>query len=422
MRELEAAGRAGGALEEGGQAAGRARRSGEARRSWPRRSPRGWHRRANGFSPGRGGQRLRQHLLRRQRRRRPPDRRGAGARARTTGRGAPIDRAGDGRALPAEHPQGLPRRPPAQLRARRRRQQHPARRRLPTCRTPTTSATSACTSSNASGATSASTGARSRPSPAARGRWLGEVYAESDARLNFRKDVARFPAAAGAGGSGVRRRHRPPAQVPLAQERRGRGYRLPAGPHHPRAGDQGRAAARGRRDPQVLADRRRPAARRGRQPEAVRPGRGRAGADDDARGAAGALGDRSPRTWTSGGRRLPRWREEVRETFAALGGAGPGVRRALARRRGSGAWPTSAASSPSWARHFDVWFFESEVEEEGKRIVAGAAGAGASPRSARGCRSSRSTRSWGWSSETYRTHADPALRRHARSTRPRTWR
>ena len=107
-----------------------------------------------------------------------------------------------------------------------------------------------------------------------RGRWLGEIYAESDARLNYRKDVLDF----------LQLLSQEDQQFVAAIDRllkflwrkgaEGEDIAYLLGPAHPRAGDQGRAAAAGRRHPQVLADRWRSAAGRGRSTRTVRPGGG----------------------------------------------------------------------------------------------------------------------------------------------------
>ena len=78
----------------------------------------------------RGCQRLRQHLVRRLGDGAQPDRRGH-RRGRPLRPGRCHRRARHGRAQPAQYPQGLPRRPPAQHQPRRRRQPDPGQGRLP---------------------------------------------------------------------------------------------------------------------------------------------------------------------------------------------------------------------------------------------------------------------------------------------------
>ena len=157
--------------------------------------------------------------------------------------------------------------------------------------TPPTSATSACTSSNASGATSGSIAARSRPSPEARGRWLGEIYAESDARLNYRKDVLDF----------LQLLAREDQQFVAAIDRMLKylwrknaegediAYLLGRFIHAQPIKDE---LLRGRTTSSPSSGRSSAIsfAPRSSQPKPYRAGRGDAGADDDARGATGALG------------------------------------------------------------------------------------------------------------------------------------
>ena len=123
----------------------------------------------------------------------PPDRRGARA-VRQYGQGAPSAETGDGRALPAEHPQGLPRRPPAQLRARRRRQQYPERGGLPCDAGDLPRRHRHARHQMPLVLRAISIAAKNQPSPLARGRWLGEVYAEVGRAAELPQGRARLPA------------------------------------------------------------------------------------------------------------------------------------------------------------------------------------------------------------------------------------
>ena len=285
------------------------------------------------------------------------------------GQGAADRRDGDGRALPTEYAQGLPRRAPAELGARRRDQQYPARRRVRregrqlhrrhrharrqvplVLRALPPRRGAGQRRRRAAAGWGRSTPSRTRGSTSARtcsiscSCWRRKISSSSTAIDRMLKYLWR-------------------------QGRRRRGYRLPAGADHPRAADQGRAAAPGRRHPHVLADRRRPAPRpRSRPPKPYVPVEGDAGTDDDAGGAAGALGiARRAHGRVVGGRRHG-WREEVRETFARWEAQEPEF---------VALWQTTRDWSMADFRRifaelgatFDVWFFESEVEEEGKRIV-----------------------------------------------------
>ena len=74
----------------------------------------------------------------------------------------------------------------------------------------------------------------------------------------------------------------------------------------------------------------------------------------------------SPRRWTSGGRRCPAWREEVQETFQRWERQEPEF---VALWEQTREWSLADFRRifAELGAHFDVWFFESEVEDEGRR-------------------------------------------------------
>ena len=150
------------------------------------------------------------------------------------------------------------------------------------------------------------------------------------------------------------------------QERRGRGHRLSAGPGHPRAADQGRAAARGRCHRPVLADRRRPAPGRGRRRRSrTSPVEDEPEPTTTPGGAARALG-RARRAHDEWWAEAPGWREEVRETFQRWEAQDPEFV-ALWKKTREWSLADFRRIFDELGAHFDVWFFESEVEEEGRR-------------------------------------------------------
>ncbi|CAA9572029.1 MAG: Arginyl-tRNA synthetase, partial [uncultured Thermomicrobiales bacterium] len=316
----------GGALEKGGEAAGGGDRTGSGASAGRSGRRGGADREPRRVLAGRGGQRLRQRLCGGQRRRGAAHRRGGGARRGLRAGGA-AGGAGDGGALAAEHPQGVPRRSPAQLVPRRLPRPHPAggglpgpgrhlhrRHRPPRHPLPLV--------------------LRAVPPGGGAGR-AGGAGAVAGRALRRGGDAARLPAgrarpAAPAlqGGRRLRGRDRPAPEVPLAEEHRRARHRLPAGADHPRPGDQGGTAPRGGDDPEVLAAGRGPPAGGGAEPNAVRAGRGRAGADDDAGGAAGAVGGAggADGRLVAGGAGLA---GGGLADLPALGAEGPAVRRAL---------------------------------------------------------------------------------------------
>ena len=204
-------------------------------------------------------------------------------------------------------------------------------------------------------------------SPEARGRWLGEIYAESDARLNFRKDVLDFLQLLAqedqqfvdtidrmlkylwrknADGEDIayllgRIIHAQPIKDELLRE----DDVIPQ--FWPIVGEQLRAEAAAPR-PHVPVE--------GEPEPTMTP--------DERLARWQSLAERMDEWWPA----APGWRDEVRETFARWEAQEPEF---------VALWQTTRDWSMADFRRifaelgaeFDLWFFESEVEDEGKRMV-----------------------------------------------------
>src|SRR3954469_6644068 len=204
-------------------------------------------------------------------------------------------------------------------------------------------------------------------SPEARGRWLGEVYAESDARLNFRKDALDFLQLLAredqqfvdtidrmlkylwrknADGEDIayllgRIIHAQPIKDELLRQ----DDVIPQ--FWPIIGDQLRAEAEAPR-PYVAVE--------GKPEPTMTP--------EERLARWESLAAHMDEWWAA----APGWRDEVRETFARWEAQDPEF---------VALWQTTRDWSMADFRRifaelgatFDVWFFESEVEDEGKRMV-----------------------------------------------------
>jgi arginyl-tRNA synthetase len=204
-------------------------------------------------------------------------------------------------------------------------------------------------------------------SPEARGRWLGEVYAESDARLNFRKDVLDFlQLLAGedqqfvatidrmlkylwrknADGEDIayllgRIIHAQPIKDELLRQ----DDVIPL--FWPIVGDQLRAEVEAPK-PYVPVE--------GEPEPTMTP--------EERLARWESLAEHMNEWWAAS----PGWRDEVRETFARWEAQEPAF---------VALWETTRDWSMADFRRifaelgatFDVWFFESEVEDEGKRMA-----------------------------------------------------
>ncbi len=203
--------------------------------------------------------------------------------------------------------------------------------------------------------------------PAAKGRWLGEVYAESDARLNFRDDVlgfllllsredTAFVAAIdrmlkylwrkGTDGEDIayllgRVTHAQPIKEDLLREENV----IPK--FWPIIGDQLRDQV-ANPVPYVAVD--------GQAEPTMTP------AERLARWEA--LAEHMDEWWP----RVPAWRINVRDTFQRWEGQEPEFVRLWQETR---EWSMADFRRifDELGAHFDVWLFESEVEDEGKQIV-----------------------------------------------------
>ena len=211
-------------------------------------------------------------------------------------------------------------------------------------------------------------------SPAARGRWLGEIYAESDARLNFRKDVLdflrllaqedqQFVAAIdrmlkflwrkGADGEDIayllgRIIHAQPIKDELLRQ----DEVIPM--FWPIVGDQLRAEVAAPK-PYVPVE---------GEPEPTMTPEQRLARWE-------ALAAQMDEWWTAS----PGWRAEVRDTFARWEAQeSPFV--ALWQETREWSLADFRRIFAELGATFDVWFFESEVDEEGKRMVEDLLGRG----------------------------------------------
>ena len=204
--------------------------------------------------------------------------------------------------------------------------------------------------------------------PGSAGRWLGEVYAESDARLNFRKDVLDFLQLLAredqqfvdtidrmlkylwrknADGEDIayllgRIIHAQPIKDELLRQ----DDVIPQ--FWPIVGDQLRIEVE--------------------DPKPYVCGRGGTGADDDARRAAGAVGilHRAHGRVVGGSSRtgaMKCGRHSLAGRLRSRSSSRCG------RPRGTGVMADFRRIFAELGATFDVWFFESEVEEEGKQIV-----------------------------------------------------
>ena len=204
-------------------------------------------------------------------------------------------------------------------------------------------------------------------SPEARGRWLGEVYAESDARLNFRKDVLdflqllaqedqQFVAAIDRMLKYLWRKNADGEDIayllgriihaqPIKEELLRQDDVIPQ--FWPIVGDQLRAEAEAPR-PYVPVE--------GEPEPTMTP--------EERLARWESLAEHMDEWWAA----APGWRDEVRETFARWEAQEPEF---------VALWQTTRDWSMADFRRifaelgatFDVWFFESEVEDEGKRMV-----------------------------------------------------
>jgi arginyl-tRNA synthetase len=204
-------------------------------------------------------------------------------------------------------------------------------------------------------------------SPEARGRWLGEIYAESDARLNFRKDVLdflqllaredqQFVATIDRMLKYLWRKNADGEDIayllgriihaqPIKEDQLRQDDVIPQ--FWPIVGDQLRAEAEAPR-PYVPIE--------GEQEPTMTP--------DERLARWASLAEHMDEWWEA----APGWRDDVRETFARWEAQEPEF---------VALWQTTRDWSMADFRRifaelgatFDFWFFESEVEEEGKRMV-----------------------------------------------------
>ncbi len=205
-------------------------------------------------------------------------------------------------------------------------------------------------------------------SPEARGRWLGEVYAESDARLNFRKDVLdflqllakedqQFVASIDRMLKYLWRKNVEGEDIayllgriihaqPIKDELLRQDDVIPM--FWPIVGDQLRAEAMAPKPYVPVED----------EPEPTTTPEERLARWE-------SLAEHIDEWWAAS----PGWRDEVRETFSRWEAQEPGFVALWEETRGWSMADFRRIFAEIGAT-FDVWFFESEVEDEGKRMAA----------------------------------------------------
>jgi len=207
--------------------------------------------------------------------------------------------------------------------------------------------------------------------PAERGRWLGEIYAESDARLNFRKDALDFllllsqedPEFVAAIDRLLKLLRRKTA----GGEENGPdiAYLLGRISHaQPIKEEQLDDAEIVCQFWSIIGDQLREQIANPKPPPPVEGAPEPTTTPEERLARWEALAARMDDWWP----RVPAWQEEVRATFARWERQDPAFV-ALWRETRDWSMADFRRIFAELGAEFDLWFFESEVEEEGKRIV-----------------------------------------------------